>query len=148
MVRLGIGLHGISSTPNSSLSTTSTFKSIISQVRDIKPGESIGYGRKAIALTGMKIAIIPVGYADGLNRKLGNGNWSFYINEILAPIIGDICMDMCMVDISAIQANEGDTVEIFGKDATVIEMAETLDTIPYEILTNVSSRVKRIYIQD
>lgn len=148
MVRLGIGLHGISSTANSSLSTTSTFKSIISQVRDIKPGESIGYGRKAIASTGLRIAIIPVGYADGLNRKLGNGNWSFYINGIHAPIIGDICMDMCMVNISAIQANEGDTVEIFGKDATVIQMAETLDTIPYEILTNVSSRVKRIYIQD
>ena len=148
MVRLGIGLHGISSSSDNALTITSTFKSIISQIRKIKIGESIGYGRKAIANKEMRIAIIPVGYADGLNRKLGNNNWSFFIKGEFAPIVGDICMDMCMVDISAIQVAEGDSVEIFGNNVKVQEMSNILDTIPYEILTNVSSRVKRIYIQE
>lgn len=148
MVRLGIGLHGISFTENATLKNISTFKSIISQIRKVRVGESIGYGRKAVAKKEMRIAIIPVGYADGLNRKLGNGNWSFYLNGINVPIVGDICMDMCMIDISDTFANEGDPVEIFGNNVTVKQMARVLDTIPYEILTNISSRVRRIYIQE
>ena len=148
MVRLGIGLHGISFSENATLINTSTFRSIISQIRIVNTGESIGYGRKAIAKKEMRIAIIPVGYADGLNRKLGNGNWSFYLNGTLVPIVGDICMDMCMIDISETPASEGDPVEIFGNNVTVNQMAKVLGTIPYEILTNVSSRVRRIYIQE
>ncbi len=148
MVRLGIGLHGIGVLPGNSLSIVSTFKSTLTQIRKIRKGESIGYGRKVIAEKDKQIGIIPVGYADGLNRKLGNGRGMVYYQGIRIPIVGDICMDMCMIDISGISASEGDEVEIFGKHVKIQEIADLLDTIPYEILTGVSRRVKRIYIQE
>ena len=96
----------------------------------------------------VRTATVPIGYADGLNRRLSCGRWSFIVNGRKAPIFGNICMDTCMIDITGIDAREGDTVTIFGDGATVIEMAEALGTIPYEIMTSVSTRVKRIYTKE
>jgi alanine racemase len=123
-------------------------KSTISQIKTIKRGDSIGYNRSYVAEKDMTIAIIPVGYADGLNRKLSNGVGSLFIHQKRAPIIGNICMDMCMVDITEIDAKEGDDVIIFGKGHTIKEVAKILGTIPYEILTNISRRVKRVYYHE
>ncbi len=150
MVRLGISLYGISSATEEkgNLENVSTLKSTISQIKTIKQGESIGYNRSYLSAKEMKIAIVPVGYADGLNRKLSNGAGSVFIHEKPAPIIGNICMDMCMVDITGIDAKEGDDVIIFGKDHTITEVAKTLETIPYEVLTNISRRVKRVYYHE
>jgi alanine racemase len=148
MVRLGIGLHGITNQTASPLIPVSTFTSTITQTRTVNPGESIGYGRKEIAASKMKIGVIPVGYADGLNRKLGNRNGSVFINGHRIQIIGDICMDMCMVDITGLDITEGDQVEIFGKNIRIQDLSLALDTIPYEVLTAISGRVKRIYVQE
>jgi alanine racemase len=150
MVRLGISLYGISSAPEEKgkLENVSTLKSTISQIKTIKRGDSIGYNRSYVAEKDMTIAIIPVGYADGLNRKLSNGVGSLFIHQKRAPIIGNICMDMCMVDITEIDAKEGDDVIIFGKGHTIKEVAKILGTIPYEILTNISRRVKRVYYHE
>jgi Alr-MurF fusion protein len=126
----------------------STLISTITQIKLIKAGETIGYGRKGKANKDIIIAIIPIGYADGLNRKLSNGVGKFLINNKFAPIIGNICMDICMVDITGIDAQEGDDVIIFGDQYSIIDMAEQLETIPYEILTSVSARVKRVYFQE
>lgn len=146
MVRLGIGLYGISSKEDSHLENISTLKSHISQIRMVNKDETIGYGRLGLLKRNSKIAIIPIGYADGLNRKLGYGNGYVIINSKKAPFVGSICMDMCMVDITDIKANEGDEVIIFGKDLPVALLAKKLDTIPYEILTSISQRVKRVYV--
>jgi Alr-MurF fusion protein len=148
MVRLGIGIYGISAIDQSKVRNIGTLKSTISQIKKIKTGETIGYGRHGIAKKETTIAIVPIGYADGLNRKLSNGVGKFLINGKFAPIIGNICMDLCMVDISDIEAEEGDDVIVFGNRFTITDMANVLGTIPYEILTNVSSRVKRIYFQE
>ncbi len=150
MVRLGIGLYGISndSTEQKSLENVSTLKSIISQVRNIKEGESVGYGRKFIAEKDTKIATIPIGYADGISRLWGNGVGYITINNQKALIVGSVCMDMLMVDCTNITCNEGDSVVIFGKSPTVNEMATALKTIPYEILTGISQRVKRIFYRE
>lgn len=150
MVRLGIGLHGIASASYSNkLQTASTLKSSISQIKDLKKGESVGYSRTFVANKNMKIATISVGYADGLNRKLSQGKGNVFLHGKKAPIIGNICMDMCMIDVSSIhEATEGDMVEIFGENITVNELAKSAETISYEILTNVSERVKRIYFWD
>lgn len=150
MVRLGIGLHGISSaTYAKKLQTASTLKSSISQIKNLKKGESVGYSRAFVADKNMKIATISIGYADGLNRKLSQGKGNVFLHGKKAPIIGNICMDMCMIDVSAIsEATEGDMVEIFGENITVNELAIAAETISYEILTNVSERVKRIYFWD
>ncbi len=148
MVRLGIGLYGISPAFQPQLRNVSSLKSRISQVKTIGAGESIGYGRKGKAAGRMVLAIVPVGYADGLNRKLGNGNGCFIVNGKKAPVVGNICMDMTMVDISGIAAKEGDEVTIFGDLRPVSLLAEQLETIPYEILTGISSRVKRIYFHE
>ncbi len=150
MVRLGIGLYGVPSVKSDkhSLKNVSTLKSTISQIKNIKKGETIGYNRSTKAENDMTIAIVPVGYADGLNRKLSNGNGKIYINSAPAPIVGNICMDMCMVDITGLKANEGDDVIIFGKEHPITELADALDTIPYEVLTNISRRVKRVYYHE
>lgn len=148
MVRLGIGLYGISATNQEQLATVSTLKSTVIQTKQVKKDETIGYSRKARALDDMTIAIIPVGYADGLNRKLGNGLGKLFINGFLVPTVGNICMDMCMVDITGCNVHEGDEVIIFGKEQSVIDLANMLETIPYEIFTSVSSRVKRVYFQE
>jgi Alr-MurF fusion protein len=148
MVRLGIGLYGINEFNQAQLRNVSSLKTTILQVKTIAPGETVGYGRKGKVEKDKKIAILPIGYADGYSRKLGNGKGHVWINGHLAGIIGNICMDMCMVDLSGIDAKEGDDVEVFGEHITISELAQQMETIPYEVLTNISSRVKRIYIQE
>jgi len=130
------------------LKSVSSFKTVISQIRDVKAGDTIGYGRKGRVEKNSRIATIPVGYADGIDRRLGNGNYSFYINGKKAPTIGNICMDMSMIDISDLDATLGDTVELFGRNLPVSEMASKLDTIVYEVLTSLPERVKRLYIRE
>lgn len=146
LVRLGIGLHGISS--QSDLLPVSSLKTHISQIKDIQKGETIGYNRRGKVEKATQIAIIPIGYADGLDRKFGNGNGQVVINTQKAPFIGDICMDMSMIDITNIGCKEGDEVLLFGSEHPITILARQIDTIPYEILTNVSSRVKRVYYKD
>jgi alanine racemase len=147
MVRLGIGMYGIAfdKKEQSALQNVSTLKSVISQIKTVNTGESVGYGRKWIAQQPTRIATVPIGYADGLDRKLGDGKGKLIIRGKSAPIIGSICMDMCMCDISGIDAAEGDEVTIFNNEFSIKELAAQLETIPYEILTNLSRRVKRIY---
>lgn len=150
MVRLGIGLYGISPEPDiqRQLSPVSRLKTLVSQVKDIPCGDSVGYNRKWIAQRDSRIAIIPIGYADGLNRRLGYGNGKVVIGGHQVPIIGSICMDMCFIDITDIECNEGDEVTIFGDAQLLNQISEAAATIPYEILTSVSPRVKRIYYQE
>jgi alanine racemase len=130
------------------LQCVSNLKSTISQIKHIKAGESIGYSRAGIAESNMMLATIPIGYADGLSRILSNSRGHLFINNRLVPIIGNVCMDMTMVDISGIDAKEGDEVEIFGQNRSLLELASEMDTIPYEILTGISKRVKRVYFQE
>ena len=125
-----------------------TLKSIISQIRSIAAGESVGYGRRFIADKPTKIATIPIGYADGISRGWGNGLGYVIINKSKASIVGSICMDMLMVDVTAIECAEGDQVIIFGESPTVTYMAQKLNTIPYEILTSISQRVKRVFYRE
>jgi alanine racemase len=150
MVRLGIGLYGIDPTGkfDGLLEPVFTFKTTVSQVKQIGPNESVGYSRMSISRKSRTIAILALGYADGLNRALSNGNGSFRINGKKAPIIGNICMDMCMVDVSGLQCNEGDEAILFGKNVGIQKVAEQLGTIPYEILTSISQRVKRVYVSE
>jgi len=150
MVRLGISLYGVPTVEDEKdkLENVSTLKSTISQVKTIKKGETVGYNRTAKADKDMTISIIPIGYADGLNRKLSNGKGKVYINGIAAPIVGSICMDMCMVDITGLDAREGNDVIVFGKDHPITELAEAIGTIPYEVLTSISRRVKRVYYHE
>ncbi|MGL4411832.1 MAG: bifunctional UDP-N-acetylmuramoyl-tripeptide:D-alanyl-D-alanine ligase/alanine racemase [Bacteroidales bacterium] len=147
MVRLGIGLYGVTASGNSDqLESVSTLKSTILQIKDLSAGESVGYGRRTILKRDSRIATIPIGYADGLDRRLGNGAGSLFVDGIAAPIVGNICMDLCMIDISDIpQAQEGDKVVVFGKEQSIERLAKELGTIPYEILTSISLRVKRVY---
>ncbi len=149
MVRLGIGIYGVSSVPGIQLAPVASFKCKILQIKHLLPGDgAIGYGRHGhIAQGGTTIATIPVGYADGLDRHLGRGNCSFSLNGHRVPTIGNICMDMCMLDITGVDAKVGDTVTIFGEDPTVSELADILGTIPYEILTSVPRRIERVIIK-
>ncbi|MBE9468154.1 MAG: bifunctional UDP-N-acetylmuramoyl-tripeptide:D-alanyl-D-alanine ligase/alanine racemase [Bacteroidetes bacterium] len=148
MVRLGIGLYGISPSNESKLLNVSTLKSKIAQIRNVKKNDSVGYGRKGILKKDSKIATVPIGYADGLRRQLSNGVGKVLVNNQFAPIIGNICMDISMIDITDINAKEGDDVIFFGKDYPITELAKQLKTIPYEILTGISNRVKRIYFHE
>ncbi len=145
MVRLGIGIYGISAIPGKKLSPVASLKCKILQIKHLKPGDgTIGYGRHGhIAPQGTAIATIPVGYADGIDRHLGCGHASFSLNGHRVPTIGNICMDMCMLDITGVEANVGDTVTIFGEDPTISELADILGTIPYEIITGVPRRIDR-----
>jgi alanine racemase len=154
MVRLGIGLYGVgfNEEEQRSLRNVSTLKTIISQIKQVKAGDTIGYNRKGVALTDLVIAILPIGYADGFSRRLGNGAGKVIINGFPAKTIGNICMDTCMVDITALSASpdspairEGDEVIVFGDDYPIAQLARDLNTIPYEILTGISRRVKRVY---
>ena len=150
MVRLGIGLYGLSPQPavQSRLKPVSTLKTRISQLKDIPQGDSVGYNRAWVAQRPSRIAIASIGYADGLNRHLGNGNAQVLVNGRLVPVIGHICMDMCFLDVTGVDCAEDDEVTIFG-DATLLQqIARSAGTIPYEILTSVSPRVKRIYYQE
>ena len=117
----------------------------MSQLTNVAKGETVGYGRKWKAAKNSTIAIVPIGYADGLNRNLGNGNGFLYINNQKATVIGNVCMDMCMIDITGMAVSEGDTVMVYYDAASIKMLAEKLETIPYEILTSVSGRVKRVY---
>ncbi|HSD07569.1 bifunctional UDP-N-acetylmuramoyl-tripeptide:D-alanyl-D-alanine ligase/alanine racemase [Flavobacterium sp.] len=150
MVRLGIGLYGVSNDPEEQkyLENVGTLKSIISQIRTIQSGESVGYGRRFIANRESKIATIPIGYADGISRHWGNGVGFVTIKSKKASVIGSVCMDMLMVDVTEIDCREGDSVVIFGESPTVTYMAEQLKTIPYEILTSISQRVKRVFYRE
>ena len=145
MVRLGIGLYGIPGTLDPALKPAVTFTTRIIQIKEVKAGEGIGYGFADSSDNTRKVATVPVGYADGLSRKLGHGKGRMYLNGSYVPIVGTICMDMCMLDITGINAISGDQVEIFGEKIGVEEMAELCETIPYEILTAIPPRVKRIY---
>ncbi|MEA3504230.1 MAG: bifunctional UDP-N-acetylmuramoyl-tripeptide:D-alanyl-D-alanine ligase/alanine racemase [Bacteroidota bacterium] len=150
MVRLGISLYGVATDEKmrSVLSPVSTLKSSISQIKRVKIGETVGYSRTFCAEKDIDIAVVPVGYADGLNRRLSNGNGHLIVNGKKASIIGNICMDMCMIDVTDIDVNEGDSVIIFGKDQPVELLAKSMGTIPYEVLTGISRRVKRVYYQE
>lgn len=150
MVRLGIGLYGISNDENEQkyLQNVGTLKSIISQIRVIKKGETVGYGRKYVATKETKIATIPIGYADGIFRSWGNETGFVLVRNQKATIVGSICMDMLMVDVSDIACSEGEEVTIFGEYLSVAYIAKKLNTIPYEILTSISQRVKRVFYRD
>lgn len=148
MVRLGIGIYGISALPGVQLAPVASLKCKILQIKHLKPEDgTVGYGRHGkIAPEGTVTATIPVGYADGIDRLLGCGRASFLLNGKRVPTIGNICMDMCMLDITGVEAKVGDTVTIFGKEPTISELAAILGTIPYEILTSVPRRIERVVI--
>lgn len=147
MVRLGLGLYGIDPIDNRRLHNTTSLRTTILQIRNVPAEDSIGYSRKTVLTRPSRIAAIPIGYADGLNRHLGNRNGYCLVNGKRAPYVGNICMDVCMIDVTDIPCKEGDMVEIFGDNLPVTELSDRLDTIPYEILTSVSNRVKRVYFQ-
>jgi len=148
MVRLGIGHYGISSLPEANLKQVCALKTIILQIKTVKAGETVGYSRKGIVDADKRIAVLPIGYADGFDRKLGNGVGEVLINGQRAKVIGNVCMDLVMIDVTGIDAKEGDQVEIFGDHLTISEVAGWLKTISYEVLTSVSRRVKRVYFQE
>ena len=148
MVRLGIGLYGIDyhAPMAAQLRTVLTLRATISQIKSVETGQTVGYGRKGVAMRNSRIATISIGYADGFLRAAGNGRYSVWINGRLAPTIGNICMDMSMIDITDIpEAKEGDVVEIFGENQPVSALANCYQTIAYEVFTGIAARVKRVY---
>jgi len=163
MVRLGLGLYGINPIENEEirvknakssnreivkLSNVSTLRTTILQIHEVKAGESVGYSRKTVLERDSRIASLPIGYADGLNRLLGNKKGYCLVNGQKADYVGNICMDVCMIDITGIPCKEGDLVTIFGEGLSPSELASRCGTIPYEILTGIAPRVKRIYFED
>ena len=148
MCRLGLGLYGVDPRDNRILSTVSTLKTTILQLRHVPKEETVGYSRKGVLTRDSVIAAIPIGYADGLNRHLGRGAGYCLVNGQKAKYVGNICMDVAMIDVTDIPCQEGDMVEIFGEHLPVTVLSDILDTIPYEVLTSVSSRVKKVYFQD
>ena len=151
MVRLGIGMYGYSEYTDfmeKYLKPVVRFKTVISQISEIEKGETVSYGRRFTAERHTKIATLPVGYADGIRRSLGYGKGKVGINGHLATITGTICMDMMMVDVTDIPCKEGDEVTIFGNSPTIADVTEWLGTIPYEVLTSVSQRIKRVYYKE
>ena len=148
MCRLGLGLYGVDPRTNGILSTVSTLKTTILQLRNVPKEETVGYSRNGKLERDSVIAAIPIGYADGLNRKLGNRHCYCLVNGQKAEYVGNICMDVAMIDVTDIPCQEGDSVEIFGKNLPVTVLSDVLETIPYEVLTSVSNRVKRVYYQD
>lgn len=151
MVRLGIGLHGIASTPNEQrqLQMVATLKTTISQIRQVKAGETVGYSRRGRLEKDTLLATVGIGYADGLSRRLGNGNGYMLVDGHKAPIVGSVCMDMTMIDITGIpSAREGTEVIVFGQSPSILDIAQATGTIPYEVLTGISGRVKRIYFHE
>jgi alanine racemase len=149
MVRLGIGIYGVSAIPGNRLSPVASFKCKVLQVKALKAGDgTIGYARRGkIAPEGTVIATIPVGYADGVDRHLSCGKGYFTVNGQRVPTIGNICMDMCMLDVTGVDVKVGDTVTIFGDDPSISDLAAVLGTIPYEILTSVPRRIERVVIR-
>ena len=147
MVRLGIGIYGISALPKVKLAPVASLKVKILQIKHLTAGDTVGYGRWGMAHEGTTIATIPVGYADGIDRHLGRGAASFSLNGRRVPTIGNICMDMCMLDVTGVPCQVGDTVTVFGENPTVSELAGILGTIPYEILASVPRRIHRIVVR-
>ena len=148
MVRLGISLYGVSASGLDGLRNVCTLKTTILQIKHIKAGETVGYGRKGSFDHDAVIATIRIGYADGISRQFGNGVGSVLVNGHMAPVVGNICMDLTMIDVTNIDVKEGDSVIIFGKDPSVIDLANKINTIPYEILTSISNRVKHVYYKE
>lgn len=148
MVRLGISLYGVSASGLNGLRNVCTLKTTILQIKHIKAGETVGYGRKGHFEKDSTIATIRIGYADGLSRQIGNGVGSVLVNGQMAPIVGNICMDLSMINITGLEVKEGDPVTIFGENPSVMELAKQANTIPYEILTSISNRVKHIYYKE
>ena len=148
MCRLGLGLYGVDPRDNRMLSTVSTLKTTILQLRHVPKDETVGYSRKGVLTRDSDIAAIPIGYADGLNRHLGRGACYCLVNGQKAPYVGNICMDVAMIDVTGIPCKEGDSVEIFGEHLPVTVLSDALQTIPYEVLTSISNRVKKVYFQD
>lgn len=151
LVRLGIGLYGIKTLNDGSqegLKQVSSLRSVIISIKEWEEGTTIGYSRRGVLKRRSRIATIPIGYADGLDRHLGNGRFSVMVNGHRCPTVGNICMDICMIDVTDVDCRPGDKVEIFGPSIPVEELSDVLDTIPYEILTSVSSRVKRVYFRE
>ena len=150
MVRLGIGLYGLASLASEKtvLQNVATLKTTITQIKTLKKGDSVGYGRSGVMEKDGEIAIVKIGYADGYPRALGNGCGKMSINGKLAPTIGHICMDMSMLDVTDLEVNEGDDVNVFGEEISVYDLAKQLNTIPYEIISNLSQRIKRVYFYE
>jgi alanine racemase len=150
MVRLGIGLYGIDSNSamQAQLKNVTTLKTTVAQVRKVKAGDTIGYGRAGVITEDSLIATVRIGYADGYPRLLGNGNGKMLVNGALVPVIGNICMDMTMLNVTGLTIAEGDEVIVFGEDLPVANLAKWANTISYEILTGISQRVKRVYFEE
>jgi alanine racemase len=146
-VRLGIGLYGVNPTslPDANLKPVASLKTIISQIKKVTVGSTVGYGRKGKVKQDTTVATIAIGYADGFSRAFSQGKGIVLIGGIKAPVLGNVCMDMTMIDITGIDAKEGDEVIVFGKGLPIHEIAQLINTIPYEILTSTSERVKRIF---
>jgi alanine racemase len=148
---LGIGLYGVDPVNEEALSLqpVSTLKSTIAQIRTVSKGQSVGYGRNAYMEQDSLIATIRIGYADGFGRAMGNGAASVWVRGHLAPVVGNVCMDMTMINVTGIAGvQEGDQVEIFGSHLPVQQLAKWAGSIPYEILTGISQRVKRVYLEE
>lgn len=148
MVRLGLGLYGVNPINNTLIHNVSTLKTTILQIRDVVGEDTVGYSRKGHLVRPSRIAAIPIGYADGLNRHLGCGHAYCVVNGKKAPYVGNICMDVCMIDVTDIDCREGDLAIIFGDELPITVLSDILGTIPYEVLTSISARVKRVYYQD
>jgi len=148
MVRLGIGVYGHTADTNNQLQAVTILKTSIVQIKTVNAHEGVGYGNNATSQTDRTIAILPIGYADGFDRGLGNGKWSVLVHDKSCPTVGNICMDMCMIDVSNVICQAGDEAILFGNKNTVEMIADALDTIPYEIIARISERVKRIYISE
>lgn len=148
MVRLGLGLYGVNPTDNSIIHNVSTLRTTMLQIRDVPGEDTVGYSRKGHLVRPSRIAAIPIGYADGLNRHLGCGHGYCLVNGQKAAYVGNICMDVCMIDVTDIDCREGDQVIIFGNELPITVLSDLLGTIPYEVLTSISTRVKRVYFQD
>ncbi|HEX5001149.1 MAG TPA: alanine racemase, partial [Bacteroidia bacterium] len=150
MARLGIGLHGIAASENEQkhLQFVSTLKTTISQIKTVKANDTVGYSRSGKVSHDTLVATVGIGYADGFSRRLSNGGGHMVVNGISCPVIGNVCMDMTMIDVTHADAKEGDEVIVFGPGYTIIDMARDLNTIPYEVLCGISQRVKRVYFHE
>lgn len=150
MVRLGIGLYGFDSAlkNNQGLQTVAVLKTTVTQVKELSAGETVGYSRNGVMPVGGKIATVKIGYADGYSRAFGNGVGKMLLNGNLVPTIGSICMDMCMLNVTGLNVKTGDEVIVFNEQHAIVDLAKQIDTIPYEILTNISQRVKRVYFYE
>ena len=150
MVRLGIGMYGIGVNEKEQLKlqTVGSLKTRISQIKNVKAGETVSYNRSGKIDRTMCIATLPIGYADGFSRALGNGHHGVYVNNQVCKTVGNICMDMCMVDVTDVNCKEGDEVIVFENVEQINALSKALNSIPYETLTNVSGRVKRVYVQE